>query len=119
MLMLALLSAGWTSVLQAHGLPRSIHGGKTATALDLGFEIFQRGQEVVVYVTDHDSPFSTDVFSGHVEIQRNVITLKSAPGGLMVGKTLNKKLDFSQSMVVLTADVLSTPLRIDFKPTPH
>jgi hypothetical protein len=115
---LALLACPWTQDALAHGLPRPVHGGSTATQLDLGFEIFRRGGEIVVYVTDHDSPFATDVFSGHVELGRELVALRPAPGGLLVGTTTSKRPDLRKSVVVLKARVLPAPLRIDFAAPP-
>ena len=49
---------------------------------------------------------------------RELVALRPAPGGLLVGTTTSKRPDLRRSVVVLKARVLPAPLRIDFAAPP-
>ena len=52
----------------AHGPDKPKHGGAVATAGELGFELAQQGDAVVLYVEDHGKPKSTEGITGKLTV---------------------------------------------------
>lgn len=120
---LALFTLIATSMLfpmgvRAHGLPMKVHGGLVATEMDMGFEIYTRDNRIVLYVTDHDSPFDTQLFTAEVQDNKSTVTLESAAGGLLISQKLRHKPNLRLLKVTLSAKVLPTPIRLDFSRSP-
>lgn len=98
----------------AHGLPIKKHNGLTTTELDLGFEIFVRANRLVLYVTDHDSPFDTKLFEGEAHIGRRIWILNSAEGGELISEMAAPRDRLKNARVVLRAKVLPRPIELRF-----
>lgn len=102
-------------ISQAHGLPRAQYMGLTATALDLGFEIFYRDQRVNVYVTDHDSPFDTKIFAAEIHAKGAVILLHSEPNSFLRSAAINKNsVNLKTATLIIKAAVLPEPVILKF-----
>lgn len=104
-----------TRISHAHGLPLPKYGGLTATALDLGFEIYMAKRRLCIYVTDHDSPFDTRAFEAKVQIGKRVIHLVSAPDAKLMSTDTHTTLNLSLAILTLSASVLPRPVTVDFR----
>jgi hypothetical protein len=69
---LTLLAAGAAALsintAMAHGPEKPKFSGTVATAGELGFELAQQGDAVVLYVEDHGKPKSTEGMSGKLTV---------------------------------------------------
>jgi hypothetical protein len=67
---LTLLAAAALSIgsAMAHGPDKPKFNGTVSTAGDLGFELAQQGDAVVLYVEDHGKPKSTEGMSGKLTV---------------------------------------------------
>lgn len=112
------VGASYCGGASAHGLPQTVHGGLLATELDLGFELFVRQNRLVVYVTDHDSPFDTKIFDGNIDIGNAVYALEPSTGGELISGPLKAAVKVKRAKLTLHAKVLKNPINVEFSNVP-